>query len=94
MLFSYFVIPCCRIVAGYYSFMLDIRVSVHQSVIRLSICILFLDDYLSKHQWIFTKLCMCIDIIEVWFGIANSQISSNFDPVIYPRHALIFFSGW
>ena len=22
---------------------------------------------------------MCIDIVEIWFGIANGQISSNFD---------------
>ena len=29
------------------------------------------DDNLSKHQWIFTKLDVCIDIVEVWFGIAN-----------------------
>ena len=40
---------------------------------------LFPDDNLSKHQWIFTKLGMCIDIIEIWFGIANGQISSIFD---------------
>ena len=39
----------------------------------------FLDDNLSKHQWIFTKLGTCIDIVEIWFGIANWQISSNFD---------------
>ena len=38
----------------------------------------FPDDNLSKHQWIFTKLGMCIDIVEIWFGIANGQISSNF----------------
>ena len=31
-----------------------------------------------KHQWIFTRLGMCIDIVEIWFGIANGQISSNF----------------
>ena len=37
----------------------------------------FQDDNLSKHQWIFTKLGMCIDIMEIWFGIANGQISSN-----------------
>ena len=43
---------------------------------------LFPDDNLSKHQWIFTKLGMCIDIVEIWFGIANGQISSNFDGVI------------
>ena len=32
-----------------------------------------------KHQWIFTKLGICIDLVEIWFGIANGQISSNFD---------------
>ena len=39
----------------------------------------FPDDTLSKLQWIFTKLSMCIDIVEIWFGIANGQISSTFD---------------
>ena len=53
----------------------------------------FLDDNLSKHQWIFTKLGMCIDIVEIWFGIANWQISSLFERVICPRHAHIFVSG-
>ena len=52
----------------------------------------FLDDNLSKHQWIFNKLGMCIDIVEIWFGIANGQISSFFDGVICPRHAHIFVS--
>ena len=33
---------------------------------------------MSKHQWIFTKLGMFIDIVEIWFGIANGQISSIF----------------
>ena len=60
------------------------------SVIGPSIRILF--DNLSKHQWIFTKLGMCIDIVEIWFGIANGQILSNFDEVICPRHAYIFIS--
>ena len=41
----------------------------------------FLDDNLSKHHWIFTKLGMCIDIVEIWFLIANGQFSSNFDGV-------------
>ena len=36
----------------------------------------FLFDNLSKYQWIFTKLGMCIVILEIWFGIANGQISS------------------
>ena len=38
---------------------------------------LFPDDNLSKHQWIFTKLGMCIDIVEVWFGIGNGQSSRS-----------------
>ena len=33
----------------------------------------------SKCQWIFTKLGMCIDIVEIWFGIASGQIASFFD---------------
>ena len=52
----------------------------------------FPDDNLSKHQWIFTKLGMCIDIVEIWFRIANGQIMSIFDGVICPRHAHIFIS--
>ena len=68
--------------------------SVHSSVIRTSVRTSFLDDNLSKHQWIFTKFGVCIDIVEIWFGIANGQILSNFDGVIYPRHAHIFVSGW
>ena len=53
----------------------------------------FPDDNLHKHQWIFTKLGLCIDIVEIWFGIANGQISSIFDRVICPRYAHIFVSG-
>ena len=71
-------IPRHTIVAGYYGFTLDVRVSVlpsvSQSYVRPSI-ISFPDDNLSKHQWIFTKLGMCIDIVEVWFGVVNGQIS-------------------
>ena len=50
--------------------------SVHQSYVRT---ISFPHDNLSKHQWIFTKLGMCFDIVEIWFGIANGQILSAFD---------------
>ena len=36
---------------------------------------LFLDNNLSTWQWIFTKLSiLCIDIVEIWFEIANWQI--------------------
>ena len=50
----------------------------------------FPDDNLSKHQWIFPKLGTCIDMKEIWFGIAYGQISSMFDRVICPRHD----NGW
>ena len=53
----------------------------------------FPGDNLSKHQWIFTKLSMCIDILEICFGITKGQILLNFDAVICPRHDHIFFSG-
>ena len=47
---------------------LSIRPSVvHLSASRFS----FQDDSLSKLQWIFTKLGMCIDIVDIWFGITN-----------------------
>ena len=65
--------------AGYYDFMLVVRVSVRSSVclsyIRPSV-ISFLDGNLSERQWVFTKFGICIDIVEIWFGIANGQISS------------------
>ena len=53
----------------------------------------FPDDNLSKYQGILTKLATCIDFKEIFFGIANGQISSNFYGVIYPRHVHIFASG-
>ena len=52
----------------------------------------FPDDNLSTCQAILTKLGACIDIKEIWFGIANGQILLNFDSVICPRHAHIFIS--
>ena len=55
--------------------------SIHQLYVHPSV-FLFPDDNMSKHQWIFTKLGMCIDIMEIWFGIVTGQISSN----ICPQH--------
>ena len=61
-----------------------------QFLTELSAChtciFLFPDDYLGKFQWIFTKLGMCIDGVDIWFGIANGQITSAFDRVICPQH--------
>ena len=59
----------------------SIRLPVRPSIFS------FLDDNLSKYKWIFNKLSMCFDIEEIWFGIANGQISSIFyifDRVIRP----------
>ena len=50
-------------------------------------------DNFSKYQWIFTKLAMCIDIVEICFGIANGRISLIFDRVICPLNIPIFVSG-
>ena len=69
----------------------------HQFLTKLPACdtsvFSFLDDNFSKYQWIFTKLGMCIDIVEFWFGIANGQISSIFDRVICPQYIRILLSG-
>ena len=58
--------------------MFSCRTSVSLSVRPLVVRFSFPDDNLSKFQWIFTKLGMCIDIIEIWIGIANGQISLFF----------------
>ena len=78
-------IPHHTMVAGYYGFTFDVCVAIHPTICCTSIRISCPDDNLSKHQWIFTKLGMCIDIVEIWFGIANGQISSNFDGSYLPK---------
>ena len=55
------------------------------SVVRPSV-FLFPDNNLSrKYQWIFTKLVVCFVIVEIWFGMANGQISSilSIPPSVY-----------
>ena len=66
------------------------------SILDRAVCqqyshILFQDNNLSKSQWIFTKIdtCMCIDIVEISFGIAHCQISSIFDKVICPGNLIM-----
>ena len=61
-------------VSRWTSVYLSVRPSVSRTSVRPSV-FSFPDDNLSKHQWIFTKLGMCIDIVEIWFGIANGQVS-------------------
>ena len=50
----------------------------------------FLDNNFSKYQWIFTKLGMCIYIVDICFGIANRQILSVFDSYLPATH--LYFS--
>ena len=70
-------IPCHTIVVGYYGFMLDVRVSVlRQSYVCPSVFRFRMRTW-SKHQWIFTKLGMCIDIVKIWFGIANADFQAG-----------------
>ena len=68
-----------------------------QFLTELSACdmseFLFPDGNFSKCQWIYTKLCVCIDIVKIQFWIAEGQISSIFDRVICQRHVRIFSSG-
>ena len=59
-------IPHQAIVAGYYGFKTDVRVSVRSSV-RPSVFRFRMIT--SKHQWIFTKLGMYIDIVKIWLGL-------------------------
>ena len=77
---------------GYYGFTLDVSVTFRPSVRRTSIPILFPGDNLSKYQWIFTKLGICIDIMEIWFGIAKGQIWQILME-LSTQHAHIFISG-
>ena len=53
--------------------------------------IFFPDNNLSKCQWIFSKLGICIAIVEIWLGIAYGQILSI--RIVRPRHIHIFVSG-
>ena len=52
---------------------------------------LFQGDNFSKYQWIFTTLDVCIDIVEICFGIANGQISSIFDSYLPSTHPYFSF---
>ena len=87
-------------VAGYYGLTLIVcvcvclsfRPFVYPSVVCPSV-FSFSDDNFGKCQWIFSKLSVCIDIVEIRFGIANGQISSIFDRVMCLRQIEFFVSG-
>ena len=56
------------------------------TVICLKHAYIFVLTTMSKCQGILTKLGTCINIKEIWFGIACGQISSMFDRIICPQH--------
>ena len=47
----------------------SVRLLVHPSVGCMSVHISFPDDNLGKHQWIFIKLAICIDIVRFGFRL-------------------------
>ena len=75
--------------AGYYGFTLVVCLSISLSYVCPSV-VSFPDGNLSECQWIFTKLGMCIDIVEIRFWIANGQISSIFDSYLPAIHPFFF----
>ena len=70
-------------VSRWMSVCLSIHPSIRPSYVRPSIHFSFPDDNLSKHQWIFTKLGMCIDIVAIWSGIVNVTELSAQDTLIF-----------
>ena len=59
-----------------------------QSYVHPSVCISCSDNNLSKHQWILTKVGICIDIVEIWFGIASGKFR-QFLPELSAHHMSI-----
>ena len=54
----------------------------------------FQDNNLSKFQWIFTKFDICIYIVELCFGIAYWQISTELparDMIMTGYYRLMFY---
>ena len=58
--------------------MVEFRLFLTELSARNTSVFYFQDNNLSKPQWIFTKFDVCIDFVEICFGIAHRQISSIF----------------
>ena len=58
---------------------LGLLIGEFHQFLTLSACDTSVLLFPSKSEWIFTKLGMCIYIVEICFGIANGQILSVFD---------------
>ena len=71
----------------------------HGVSVQLSVCLSYICpsvfsfpvNNLSEYKWIFTKLSMYIDIMEICFGIANGQISSIFYSYLPTTHPYFHF---
>ena len=70
---------------------LCVCLSVKQSADVHPSIFLFPDDNLSKYQLSFTKFGMCIDIVEIWFGIANGQVTSVFETPLHDSGVVLSF---
>ena len=53
----------------------------------------FPDDNFSKCQWMFTKLGVCIHIVNSALGLQKGKFRQFFDRVICLGHVRIFISG-
>ena len=51
----------------------------------------FPDNNFSKYQWIFTKLGVCFNFVETWFGISDGKILSIFDELSASNTVIIFY---
>ena len=49
------------------------------------------NDNLSKYEWVFMKLAICIDIVKIGFGDANRQILSIFYSYLPATHPYFRF---
>ena len=58
---------------------LGLLIGEFRQFFTLSACNTSILLFPSKSEWIFTKLGMCINIVEICFLIANGQILSVFD---------------
>ena len=90
--FLFFFIPRHMIVAGFYGFTLDVPVSVHPSVVNSFVHILFPNDNLSEHQWIFTKLVCALILWRSGLGLVKGKFRQILTEIC-PRHTHIFVSG-
>ena len=60
---------------------MSVYLSVFWSVVHLLVS-LFSDNNLGKFQWLITKLGFSINIMDIWFRVANGQILIIFGGII------------